>query len=227
MKTGKLFDIISRGRKARRGDLLAIIDDRGHLDIVKPGKDGEHYVAIPTLDDYSADDWILIPEHPAVWYLAHPVWNGGRCACATGPHRDPKADTTPAEIVACNVARAKRWIRWLWCVTEVAVIAPWLAHVELLDDRNPAHRERGLRDNTATAARCSGVMYAGGEISEGMKREGAACVVAGGREFDLTRFGSEPPEVWGDRDADRKWLVASTRGELDLFRRLRSLHTDA
>lgn len=218
MTTGKLIDIISRGRKARRGNLLAFVDERGHLDIVQPGDDGRNYVALPTIEDFAADDWVLIPEHPHVYYFAHPIWNGGRCACPPGRHGQ---DVIPAEIVACNVARAMRWLRWIWNETQVAVIAPWLAHVQLLDDRNPEHRERGLRDNAATAARCHGIIWTGGDVSQGMAREADACKAGGGRVVNITGLGYEPPPSVGSTN-----LTDFSRSDRDYIRQIRNLHLD-
>lgn len=148
-------------------------------------------------------------SHPSVWYFAHPV--GPPCAChifarsIEGVIGTIHLKTHLAQV-ACNVARAKRWLRWCWEVApRIAIVAPWIPHVELLDDAIPEHRERGLRDNCAAAALCSGIILAGGRVSPGMQRERMACMHAdypqreqhpsyrSSTVADLTSLGPEPP----------------------------------
>ncbi len=111
-----------------------------------------------------------------VFYLCHPV--GGD--------------------VPRNVARAKAWIRWLLdAIPDGVVIAPWILDLEVLPLRDdvPTERQRGLERCSAVARRCSGVLLVGGRISAGMLHEAAAAYRDGGRVFDLTDLGAEPPEV--------------------------------
>lgn len=107
-----------------------------------------------------------------VWYVAHPVVGD----------------------VAGNVARARRWLRWLIDQEPLrAFCCPWIPYVEVLPDADAQQRERGLRDDEAMAARCDGIVLVGGRISSGMRREMLATAAAGGRVVDLTGLGAEPP----------------------------------
>lgn len=92
-----------------------------------------------------------------------------------------------------NLARARRWLRWLRTNAhpEAAIIAPWLLDIEVLgeDDGDPAQRERALQRCELVAQRCDVVVLVGGRISEGMRREAAAAPAI----VDLTYLGEEPP----------------------------------
>lgn len=111
-----------------------------------------------------------------IWYLAHPV----------GP--------TAGVTVADNLARAKRWLRWLMANADgTAFCCPWLPMVEVLDDSVPANRARGLRDDIAIALTCDGIVLCGGRISAGMQAELDAMQAAGRAVLDLTALGDEPP----------------------------------
>ena len=101
-----------------------------------------------------------------VFYVAHPVAYPCKCRMRRGdtlPH-----ETLEAEAL-CNLARAKRWLRWLLERTDVALCAPWMPYVEILPDGGE-WRERGLLDDCAMAARCDGIILCGGRISSGMER---------------------------------------------------------
>lgn len=120
-----------------------------------------------------------------VVYLAHPVGAPDRFA------------------VDANLARAGRWLRWLLEMeTDVAIIAPWLATMlaGVQDDMNPEHRRRGMRDNLATVARCSGIVLVGGRVSSGMGDELDVAIGSGVWVSSLTLLGDEPPASW---DFDR------------------------
>lgn len=95
--------------------------------------------------------------------------------------------------VPANLARAKRWLRWLQANAspEATVIAPWLTAIEVHgeNDSDPAQREKGLRRSELVAQRCDVVLLVGGRVTEGMRREANAC----GTEHDLTFLGEEPP----------------------------------
>jgi hypothetical protein len=125
--------------------------------------------------------------------------------------------------VACNVARAKRWLQWCWeQAPHVSIIAPWIPFVEMGHDANPAHRERGLRDNCAAAALCDGIIGAGGKWTSGMGRERGSVlrvcslVAESERVLDLTPLGPKPP-------IDRASLRRLPEGAEALVERLRSL----
>ena len=91
---------------------------------------------------------------------------------------------------ADNVNRAHGWLRWLIDrVPDWAFVAAWLPYVDVLDDDQPEHRVRGMRDSCAVAARCDGIVLVGGRVSRGMRDEGVACVAAGGWVADLTFLG--------------------------------------
>jgi hypothetical protein len=120
-----------------------------------------------------------------VIYLAHPL------GAAT------------KEGVQANIARAKRWIRWIYDnFKDVAVVADWLITCEVLDDHNPEHRAHGMRMNKAVIPRCDEFWMVGGRVSSGMGDElGLVNDIIGTksdatamrRVFDLTWLGEEPP----------------------------------
>lgn len=138
-----------------------------------------------------------------VFYVAHPV--APPCAC-------PATSPLDQLQIACNVMRAKRWIRWLAERADVALCAPWIPYVETLPE-SPEWRARGLLDDEAMAARCDGIILVGGRVSSGMERETRAVIAArwissgayldGDTDFlatlavDLTALGSEPPTERG------------------------------
>ncbi len=63
--------------------------------------------------------------------------------------------------------------------------------VQLLDDTDPAQRERGLRDSRAVSALCNGIIGAGGKWTPGMIYE--RMPHWGDGIVDLTPLGLEPP----------------------------------
>lgn len=136
-----------------------------------------------------------VPFRVPVWYFAHPVGNA-RLTSAT---------------VAENIARAKRWLRWLIDrEPAVAFAAPWIPHVECIgSDGTAAQRARGLRDDISVANLCDGIVLCGGEITAGMIHELEVCDVV----CDLTCLGLEPPspERWGDNDPDLVGPIAFGR----------------
>jgi hypothetical protein len=108
-----------------------------------------------------------------IWYVAHPVGDG--------PDR------------ASNVARAKRWVRWLiGRYTECAISVPWLPYVELLDE-SPENRARGIGDDLAVLRRCDTIVLVGGVVTPGMKAELEEARHRGLEVLDLTHLGAEPP----------------------------------
>lgn len=139
-----------------------------------------------------------------LWYMAAPV-----------------GAPTPAEVSA-NLWNATRWLALLLELEPgAAITAPWLATLlaGVQRDEDPAHRERGLRDNVVVARRCDGIVLCGGRISAGMQRELDAVVDAGGLVADLTAYGVEPPVgrgilpgfllTWGQRQwGARRHLIA-------------------
>lgn len=95
--------------------------------------------------------------------------------------------------VPANMARAKRWLRWLGAHVDNAVmIAPYLHDLELevTRDHVPAERELGLRRCVAAVAICDGIVLVGGRISPGMQREMASARTV----YDLTELGPVPPD---------------------------------
>src|SRR3990170_7868143 len=84
------------------------------------------------------------------------------------------------EEVDANIARAKRWYRWL-CDTQpdCAFVANWIVDVEVYHgaDTNmiPGHPEhearlRGLDRDDAVIAACDEFWMVGGRVSGGMQR---------------------------------------------------------
>ena len=112
------------------------------------------------------------PDGPAIGYMAHPV--GG--------------------AVENNLARARRWLKYLNSVGENAIyIAPWIVECEIYDDNDPAQRESSLRRVCEVIKRCDFIALVGGRGSAGMAREAAVAVLAGVEVIDLTGLGEEPP----------------------------------
>ena len=88
-----------------------------------------------------------------------------------------------------NTASVRTWIRYLIdAEPDVAFVCSWLPYVDVLDDANPAHRERGLRDCLFVAPMCDGIVLCGDRISDGMRMEVEAIEKAGGWVSDLTGF---------------------------------------
>jgi hypothetical protein len=105
----------------------------------------------------------------------------------------PLGAPTP-EGVTANIARAKRWYRWIAInFPNVAVMAPWVTTCEVLDDHNPAHRAHGMAMNKAIIPRCAEFWMVGGRVSTGMNIEMIDAIACSLRVFDLTWLGEEPP----------------------------------
>lgn len=107
-----------------------------------------------------------------IYYVAHPV----------------------SGDVKQNLINVKLWIRWLIdTYPEHAFIAPWITYVEVLDDSNPVHRARGMRDDLLVIPRCDGIVLVGGLLSSGMAHELDAARMAGKHVLDLLHLGTLPP----------------------------------
>lgn len=117
-----------------------------------------------------------IPRGLTVLYVAHPL------------------GAPTKEGIQANIARAKRWLRWL-CDhdTRHAFAIPWLPYAEALDDLIPEHRERGLRDGKEMIKRHDGIVLVGGRMSTGMVQDNAAMRERGRPCVDLLHLGEEPP----------------------------------
>lgn len=101
-------------------------------------------------------------------------------------------------IVACNLARAKRWMAWLTAADDgCAFVAPWITAVEILRDDVAEDRARGMRDNMVSLRRCDALVLVGGRISPGMALERAEAEVYGLTVIDATDMGEEPPADGG------------------------------
>jgi len=158
-----------------------------------------------------------------LYYFAHPV--APPCTCDvlhSGNLGSRRAGVTavhgphPETVVACNCDRARRWLRWLLeGAPDVAFVASWLPYVDVLpEDKETGGqwRERGLRDNSAVAARCDGTVLVGGHVSSGMEREASMVRTAGGRVVDLTRLGAEPPQTPLEVQRPRITFPSSPKG---------------
>jgi hypothetical protein len=106
-----------------------------------------------------------------VIYLAHPV----------------SGDVTG------NLARARRWLRWIYDNFDVAVIADWVLTCEVLDDSRPAHRAHGLAMDRALVEICDEFWMVGGRVSGGMQTEREMALGANVIVRNLTWLGEEPP----------------------------------
>jgi len=96
--------------------------------------------------------------------------------------------------VEANLARAKRWYKWITDNYKVGVVADWIINCEIYDDSNPADREAGLLVCEEIASRCDEIWLVGGVVSNGMAREAEAAEAAGVTVVDLSAAGAEPPE---------------------------------
>lgn len=112
-----------------------------------------------------------------VIYMAHPV-----------------GAPTP-EGVKANLARAKRWYRWIAKNFNVSVVADWITGCEVFNDANQANRDHGLDMDIATIERCDELFLVGGRISTGMGLERDAAEDFNLRVVDLTWLGEEPPDL--------------------------------
>ena len=111
-----------------------------------------------------------------VVYMAHPV-----------------SSPTPEGVVA-NLARAKRWYRWIITTFHVAVLADWVLTCEVLDDAKPSDRRLGMSLNVPLIRRCDEIWLVGGRLSNGMLGEREEAVKNGLVVQDLTLLlGEEPP----------------------------------
>lgn len=110
---------------------------------------------------------------PNVVYVAHPVGSD----------------------VPGNIARTKRWLRWLIDkVPNVVWMCPWLPYLDVLDDKNLEDRTWAIQADCEIARHCDGIVLVGGRISEGMAAEVAAVQGHPVLVFDWTYLGDEPPE---------------------------------
>lgn len=92
-----------------------------------------------------------------------------------------------------NVDRARRWVKWLMeREPDVAFQCSWMTLAMVLDDSDPEHRERALRDCVTLAGACDGIVLVGGRVSPGMTLELDACIAGGGVVYDLTSLGADP-----------------------------------
>jgi hypothetical protein len=118
----------------------------------------------------SSDELRIGDRIVKVMYLCHPV----------------------AGDVSANVARARRWLRFLLgYLPGIVVIAPWIHDIEELPmrDEYPADRDISLARCTITASICDGVILVGGRVTAGMALEAARAKEV----LDLTALGDEPP----------------------------------
>jgi len=111
-----------------------------------------------------------------VVYLAHP---------AGAPTREEHA---------ANLARARRWFRWV-AEQDYPVVADWILYCEAWDDFDPALRARGLSHDDAQIRVCGEVWLVGGRVSFGMARAIETATAHGIPVRDLTHLGDEPPEA--------------------------------
>lgn len=100
--------------------------------------------------------------------------------------------------VAENLARALRWFNWLVETRpDDYIIMNWYPYVVALDDKNPDHRKRGLRDSCRMirSGAVQEVVVCGGRVSTGMAEELEVASVSRIKITDLSSLGEEPPEV--------------------------------
>jgi hypothetical protein len=94
-----------------------------------------------------------------------------------------------------NLARAKRWVRWIESTyPDVAVVAPWIVACEIWDDADPAQREAGMMRDLAVIGRCDELWLVGGRLSAGMEIEMKHAFSRSIPCWTMFSLGEEPPE---------------------------------
>lgn len=126
----------------------------------------------------------------------------------------------PLRSTEDNLARAKRWLRWLArTFTDIDTVAEWIPWVEVLDDSNPIERARGLALGEEMAKRLDGLWLVGGRISNGMKMAITVAVEHKKTVFDLTTLGDEPPTM-PEAVEEVQLFVQAALDNADRFHRL-------
>lgn len=92
-----------------------------------------------------------------------------------------------------NLARARRWRRWVIDECRMVPVMDWILHCEQYDDGDPQQRTDGLEQNRSLIRRCQEVWLVGGRISQGMAAEAGYANTSCVPVRDLTWLGSEPP----------------------------------
>lgn len=93
-----------------------------------------------------------------------------------------------------NLIAAQQWLKWLIKVRpEFAWNVPWIPYCQVLDDENPADRQRGIRDDLEILSRCDAIVLVGGNITQGMAKEVEVAKTADLEIIDLTHLGKAPP----------------------------------
>ena len=126
----------------------------------------------------------------------------------------------PLETTEDNLASAKRWLKWLArSFIGIDPVAEWIPWVEVLDDTDPAERERGLALGEEMAKRLDGLFLVGGRISNGMKMAVSVAVEHKKIVFDFTALGSDPPSDPEAMALIREWMTECLEST-DRFHRL-------
>ena len=89
-----------------------------------------------------------------------------------------------------NLAEARRWVRALEELFDVAVVASWITECEVWDDADPAERAAGLERDKAVIERCDELWLVGPRISTGMAVELTHARLHGVAVRNLTRWTS-------------------------------------
>lgn len=124
--------------------------------------------------------------------------------------RQLRAQVIAAEI-ALNLARARRWLRWLVEHTDWSINATWIAGVQAAMEAGVSEadeRPRGLADMLVQVERCDAIVLVGGRVSGGMAMERDHAVKHGLTVIDLTKFGEEPGAL---KEADAGQIEAALR----------------
>ena len=96
--------------------------------------------------------------------------------------------------VEANLARARRWLRWIYDTRPgIAVLCQWVLDCEVLDDNVPEHRAAGLQHDFDIIERCVEIWAVGGRCSGGMGMEIEHALRHSVPLLDLTKVGEEPP----------------------------------
>lgn len=82
--------------------------------------------------------------------------------------------------VTGNLILAKTWLRWLINENpDCSFCLGWAPYCEVLDDDDPEHRERGIRDGMEMLSRCDELWMVGSRLSNGMADERDKAIALG------------------------------------------------
>lgn len=118
-----------------------------------------------------------------------------------------------------NIAKAKRWMKWLIRTFQIDFAADWILWCEILDDNDAEERGRGIAFDKAMISRLDSYWMVGGRISFGMAMELEAAKAHNKTIIDLTGLGSEPPASEGYKNltSEQQRMILDAMSESKIF----------